>query len=334
MLRIYRKGNYSVSDWCSLSQGHLKISKQWRQVPEHFELILIVLAMIEDDLASRVRNKFNQLQSHLLFHIFFFSIYLLLVLHLVVSHWRIWALKKKKFCTLYSHALFLLRYTFFTDWDKEVADYSVIGTDIMFWYWFIMTCISLRTPPNFFTVLWSTPNSRLPYLLSCFPVITSGPWMSLRKEYCILMVELETCGRVWHKCISSETSPYWVTWGKAEEWKSCMQEKWNLSSHTMEKGPWCVSAGLPSCGRSAEGGRRRPCPGWGWEGKTCALGVWGLGTVPKREQTPKPNRNTPGAAWHVCRCPSQHTSSIHLPSRLCCEFSRPNWRVRGPDCTP
>lgn len=46
----------------------------------------MVVAMIADDLVSTVRNKFNQLQSHLLCHIFFFSIYLFLVLHLVVSH--------------------------------------------------------------------------------------------------------------------------------------------------------------------------------------------------------------------------------------------------------
>jgi len=61
MLGIYRKGNDGISDWSSLSQGHLKISKQWRQVPEYFEFILTVLTIVADDLASKARNKTNQL---------------------------------------------------------------------------------------------------------------------------------------------------------------------------------------------------------------------------------------------------------------------------------
>ena len=104
---------------------------------------------------------------------------------------------KKKFRILYSHTLFLLRYRFFTAWDKDIAGFSFIGTDTMFWYWFIMTPISLTAPPNC-----------TPCLLSCFPMSKYGPWMSLRDEHCFVMVELESCDCVWHclhKLISPET---------------------------------------------------------------------------------------------------------------------------------
>lgn len=157
------------------------------------------------------------------------------------------SLKKKKFCILYSYTLFPLRYRFFTAGDKDIADFSFIGTDIMSWYCFIMTCISLTAPPN-----------HTPYLLPFFPTSKYGPWMSLREEHCFAMVELESCDCVRHRFITSSpgTSPYWAVWCKEKgtRGRAACKKRRNLSGHTMEKGQWCCSARLPCYGSSAERG--------------------------------------------------------------------------------
>lgn len=153
---------------------------------------------------------------------------------------------KEKFCILYSHTLLLLRYRFFTAWDKHIAGFNFLGTHIIFWYWFIMTCISLTAPPNC-----------TPYLLSCFPMSKHGPRMSLRGEHRFVVVKLESC--VWlclHKLISPETSPYWYMWckEKGNKGRAACKKRWNLPGHTMEKGPWWRSLHLPCYGRTAERG--------------------------------------------------------------------------------
>lgn len=334
MLGINRKGNYSLSDWSSLSQGHLKISKQWRQVPECFEFILTVLAMIADDLTSKVRNKTNWLQRHLLFHTFFpFSSTYFLSFTLLCLTDEQCKLEKKKFCILYSYTLFPLRYRFFTAGDKDIADFSFIETDIMLWYCFIMACISLTAPPN-----------RTPYLLPFFPTSKYGPWMSLREEHCFAMVELESCDCVRHRFINSSHLGHHLTEqhgvkrkGPEEELRArkdgiCLVTRWRKGSDAALHAFPAMGA-LLSVG-SQEKTQVRPSR-WGWGTVEPSCGCTGCRRCPHEENTnPEPNGQTCcEELGRPVAGPSQDVP-VQLPVRPCCEFSRPNGRGRGPDRSP
>lgn len=190
---------------------------------------------------------------------------------------------KKKFCILYSHTLFPLRYRFFTAGDKDIADFSFIGTDIMLWYCFIMTCISLTAPPN-----------HTPYLLPFFPMSKYGPWMSWKEERCFAMVELESCDCVRHRFINSSHLGHHLTEqcgvrrkGPEEELRArkdgiCLVTRWRKGSDAALHAFPAIGA-LLSVGSQEKTQVRPSWWGWGTVGPSC--GCTGCRHCPHQENT-------------------------------------------------
>lgn len=154
-------------------------------MPECFEFILTVLAMIADDLASKVRNKTNQLQRHLLFHIFFFFlIYFLSFTLLCLTDEQYHLGKKKKvFCILYSQTLFKIE-ILYRPWQQYCR---------------------LHFPENRCYVLILLYHNL--HFFNCNSIFTSllaVPWANLdvgwvwEKNAVFWWVEVESCAPVWH----------------------------------------------------------------------------------------------------------------------------------------